>query len=593
MTEAEGAPLFGVERSIRGRTWRLATADEGASAALVRRFGLPEVAARAMAARGIGEDDARSYLEPTLRALMPDPLTLCDMDRAVDRLARAVLSREPVAVFGDYDVDGATSAALLVRYLRGLGVAVSVRIPDRLTEGYGPNAAAVRELARSARLLVTVDCGVTAFEALSAAREAGMEAVVLDHHQAEGDLPSALAVVDPKRPGDASGMDNLAAVGVVFLLLAGLNRALRGAGAFSSGHSEPDLLRLLDLVAFGTVCDVVPLVGLNRAFVAQGLKVLAARGNLGLATLADTAGITGPLSAYHIGFVLGPRINAGGRVGTSDLGVRLLTCDDPAEAATLAEELERHNGERREIEAATLLAAIEQVESTMPPDSAVAVAAGEDWHPGVVGLVAARLKERFNVPACAVTFQGGRGKGSGRSVPGVNLGAAILAAREAGILLSGGGHAMAAGFTLTRDRLSDFCTFLSDQVRAQIHGTTPAADLILDAALDVVGANAALVASLTRMQPFGPGNEEPRFAVPSVRLGRVDVVGAGHVRGHAYGSGGGRLKIIAFRAADDDLGQALLTHRDRPIHLAGTLRADTWQGRTDVQLVLEDAAWAE
>ncbi len=586
--------FLGVSRSVRGRLWRLQPAAAETVSALTRRFGLPEVVARAMAARGVTEADAETYLNPTLRALMPDPSRLADMDVAVARLARAVTARETIAIFGDYDVDGATSAALLARYFTGLGVPVRTHIPDRIAEGYGPNARALLGLRDAgANLLITVDCGVTAFDAIAAACAGGMEVIVVDHHQVEESLPACLAVVDPKRRDDTSGADDLAAVGVAFLLLVGLNRALRAAGAFGPERPEPDLKALLDLVAFGTVCDVVPLRGLNRAFVVQGLKVLGEGGNVGLACLAARAGLTAAPETYHIGFVMGPRINAGGRVGKSDLGARLLACDDRAVANAIAEELEQHNADRREIEATALAEAISQSDRIMPADGPVVVAAGEDWHPGVVGLVAARLKERFNVPACAVTFLGEIGKGSGRSVPGVNLGAAILAAREAGVLLSGGGHAMAAGFTVARAELSRFCAFLSDHVRAQMAGGPAVSEQFVDGAIDIGAATPALVETLARMEPFGAGNEEPRFVVPSVRLGRVDTVGAGHVRAHAYGRAGGRLKVIAFRCADDDLGAALLAHRDRQVHLLGALRADTWQGRRDVQFVVEDLAFAE
>lgn len=586
--------FLGVARSARGRVWRLQPADAETVSTLMRRHDLPDVVARAMAARGIDAANAETYLAPTLRALMPDPSRLADMDKAVERLAQAVTARETVAIFGDYDVDGATSAALLGRYLAGLGVPVRTHIPDRIAEGYGPNARALLGLRdQGAKLLVTVDCGVTAFEALAAAKAGGMETIVLDHHQVEDTLPDCLAVVDPKRRDDTSDADDLAAVGVVFLLLVGLNRALRAAGAFGPARPEPDLKKLLDLVAFGTVCDVVPLKGLNRAFVVQGLKVMGEGGNVGLACLAERAGLTGAPETYHIGFVMGPRINAGGRVGKSDLGARLLACDDRAVANAIAEELEQHNVDRREIEATALAEAIAQSDRVMPADGPVVVAAGEDWHPGVVGLVAARLKERFNVPACAVTFLGAVGKGSGRSVPGVNLGAAILAAREAGVLLSGGGHAMAAGFTVARDDLSRFCAFLADHVRAQMAGGAAVSEQLVDGAIDISAATPALVETLARMEPFGAGNEEPRFVVPSVRLGRVDTVGAGHVRAYAYGRAGGRLKMIAFRCADDDLGAALLAHRDRQVHLLGALRADTWQGRRDVQFVVEDLAFVE
>ena len=593
-TPEAAAAFLGVAHSVRGRLWRLQAADAEIVAALMRRYDLPEVVARAMAAREICEDTAEDFLSPTLRSLMPDPSRLADMDRAVERLVAAVRGREAIAVFGDYDVDGATSSALLVRYFESLGLTVRVHIPDRITEGYGPNAKALLGLRDAgANLLITVDCGVTAFAALEAARDAGMEVIVVDHHQVEDTLPPCLALVNPKRRDDTSGTQDLAAVGVVFLLLVALNRALRAAGAFTPETPEPDLKSLLDLVAFGTVCDVVPLKGLNRAFVVQGLKILSEGGNVGLACLAERAGLKAAPETYHIGFVMGPRINAGGRVGRSDLGVRLLSCADRALANSIAEELEQHNTDRREIEATALAEAIAQSDTIMPADGPVVVAAGEDWHPGVVGLVAARLKERFNVPACAVTFFGEVGKGSGRSVPGINLGAAILAAREAGVVLSGGGHAMAAGFTVKRADLSRFCAFLSDHVRAQAMGVPAVASAWVDGAIDIGAATPELIGILARMEPFGAGNEEPRFVVPTVRLGRIETVGAGHVRGHAYGRTGGRLKVIAFRAAEDDLGAALLGHRDRQVHLLGALRADNWQGRKDVQFVIEDLAFAD
>ena len=591
--DSDETAFLDVRRSVRGHIWRLSPADSELVSLLTRRFDLPEVVARAMVARGITADTAESYLTPTLRALLPDPSRLIDMDRAVARLVAAVKAGEPIGVFGDYDVDGATSSALLSRYLRGVCLDVRVHIPDRIAEGYGPNAAALIALRDAgAKLLLTVDCGTTAFEALQTARAAGLEVIVVDHHQVEDTLPEALAVVNPKRHDDTSGAEDLAAVGVTFLLLVALNRALRLAGVFGPERPEPDLMALLDLVAFGTVCDVVPLTGVNRAFVSQGLKVLTGGGNVGLASLAEMSGVKAPLGTYHIGFVMGPRINAGGRVGKSDLGARLLACDDPVLARYIAGELDQHNTARREIEAAALDEAVAQVETTMPPDCSVVVAAGEEWHPGVVGLVAARLKERFNIPACAVTFLGEHGKGSGRSVPGVNLGAAVLAAREAGVLLSGGGHAMAAGFTVARKDLLRLCAFLSDHIHAQ-EGSGVVAPVLVDGAIDLRGATPELVAVLARMEPFGAGNEEPRFAVPCVRLGRAEMVGGGHVRAHAYGKSGGRLKVIAFRAADGELGRALLGHRDRLVHLLGALRADNWNGRNDVQFVVEDLAWVD
>ncbi len=586
--------FLGVSHSVRGRFWQLASADTHTVSSLLRHSEMPEVMARAMAVRDIGEADVKDYLAPTVRDLLPNPSSLQDMDAAVERIVQAILSDEAIAVFGDYDVDGATSTALLIRYMRQVGKDVDIHIPDRITEGYGPNAPAVEALrARGADLLITVDCGVTSFAAISAARRAGLDVVILDHHQVEDSLPEAVAVVNPKRTDDTSGVDYLAAVGVVFLLLVGLNRSLRTKGYFSSDRPEPNLMQLLDLVAFGTVCDVVPLKGVNRAFVTQGLKILAEGRNPGLTALINITAIKPPLGTYHIGFVMGPRINAGGRVGQSDLGARLLSCDDPDQAAMLAEELEQNNLARRDIEATALREAIAQVEQTMPPDCRALVAAGENWHPGVVGLVASRLKERFNIPSCAVTFMGGQGKGSGRSVDGVNLGAAILAAREAGVLVTGGGHAMAAGFTVERENLSKLCSFLSDHVKQQAGQEKPLVPVTVDGAIDIHAAGPDLVESLSRMEPFGAGNDEPRFAVPSVRIGRADVVGNNHIRAFAFGSNGGRLKLIAFRAVETDLGRALLNHRDRQMHLLGALRADNWNGRRGVQFVVEDAAFVD
>jgi len=586
--------FLGVEQSVRGRKWVLSTADRHVIASMIRRYDLPEVVARAIAVRGVHEDEVDAYLNPTLRALLPNPSSLQDMDAAVARLVTAIRKREKVAVFGDYDVDGATSTALFVRYFRMMGQEVIIHIPDRVTEGYGPNSNAILKLREDgAQVLVTVDCGVTSFEALHTANQAGFDVIVLDHHQVEEKLPPAVAVVNPKRHDDNSGTDNLAAVGVVFMLLVGLNRALRQAGLFTDEMPEPDLKQLLDLVAFGTVCDVVPLTGVNRAFVAQGLKVLDAGVNAGLASLVSMTGAKSPLGTYHIGFVMGPRINAGGRVGRSDLGARLLSSDDADHASNLVAELEQNNVARREIEANALREAIDQAEKNMPKDCRALVVAGEDWHPGVVGLVAARVKERFNVPACAVTFLSGHGKGSGRSVEGVNLGAAILAAREAGVVETGGGHAMAAGFTVARNKLPDLCAFLSEHVKSQVGQEKTVLPMSVDGAIDIHAAVPELVELLSRMEPFGAGNDEPRFAVPSVRIGRADIVGGNHVRAFAFGSNGGRLKLIAFRASETELGRTLLNHQDRQVHLLGMLRADNWNGRKGVQLVVEDIAFVD
>jgi single-stranded-DNA-specific exonuclease len=582
-------PFLDVARSTTGRRWQARASDERMALALAQSRSLPEVVARVMAARGITLDTADSYLAPTLRQLMPDPSRLADMDVAAARLAEAVVSGESVAVFGDYDVDGATSAALFFRYLAAVGRAPRLYIPDRITEGYGPNAAALLRLHQEGvRLVVAVDCGTSAHEPLAAAAGAGLAVIVIDHHAAEATLPQAVAVVNPNRLDDASGQGMLCAAGVAFLTLVALNRKLRAAQWFR-GRPEPDLMGWLDLVALGTVCDVVPLVGLNRALVTQGLKVMARRGNIGLGALADVAGMNQPPEAYHAGFVLGPRVNAGGRVGASDLGSRLLTTEDRDEAMVLARRLEELNAERRQIEATVLEAALAQTGDAEPGPLVFAV--GADWHPGVIGIVASRLMERYKRPACVVSLAGGVGKGSGRSVRGVDLGAAVIAARQSGLLLAGGGHRMAAGFTVALEQLDALSAFLSGRIFDQLGGVTPQASLDLDGALSVGAVTPELVGLLARLGPFGAGNAEPRFAVADARVVKADVVGSGHVRCILTGAEGGRLKAIAFRSVDSELGQALLRAGGRPLHLAGPLRLDSWNGSTSVQLVIDDAAW--
>ena len=552
-----------------------------------------------MAARGIGLDQAASFLNPTLRDLLPDPSHLRDMDVAAERLAAVISGGQAIGILGDYDVDGATASAVLANYIRQAGGVAEIHIPDRVRDGYGPNLAALKSLSqRGCQVMVTVDCGITAFVPLAEAAALGLEVVVVDHHAAEVALPAALAVINPNRLDETSPHGHLAAVGVAFLLVVAVNRVLKRSGWFASARREPDLLRLLDIVALGTVCDVVPLVGVNRALVAQGLKVMASRGNPGLAALFDVSGVTEAPNAYHLGYVLGPRVNAGGRVGESQLGAWLLTTQDPAQAAEHARRLDGYNRERQEREAVMLLEALEQAEGRIehwradaPP---LLMVEGEDWHPGIVGLIASRLKERYGRPTCAVAFDGpgadAVGKGSGRSVPGLDLGAAIIAARQSGLLVAGGGHAMAAGFTVTRDRFNEFCRFLGERLSDQLTGELVPV-LELDGALDAGGATTDLVESLAQLGPFGAGNAEPRFAITGARLIKADVVGQGHVRCVLAGGGGGRLKAIAFRAVDGDIGQALLTAPPgASFHFAGTLRTDSWGGTTQVQLIIDDMA---
>lgn len=588
--EGDGGSFLGVAHSFSGRRWRQSEGDDRLAAALAQRLGLPELLGRILAARGIGIEAAPGFLEPRLRDLLPDPAHLKDMEKAAERLAAAIAADEPIAILGDYDVDGATSAALLQRFLAASGGRSLVHIPDRQKEGYGPNLPAMLRLQEAgARIVVTVDCGTTAHAPLAAAAAAGIETIVIDHHVAEPLLPPAFAIVNPNRLDEASPHRQLAAVGLAFLLAVAVNRALRRRGRYGA-RGEPDLMQLLDLVALGTVCDVVPLTGINRALVAQGLKVMQRRGNPGIAALADIAGVAERLDAYHAGFVLGPRVNAGGRVGSAGLGARLLATDDAAEAREIARRLDAFNGERREIEAAVLAAAIARVEEEPAPAPFV-LAAGEGWHPGVIGIVAGRLKERYHRPALVVALENGIGKGSGRSVPGLDLGAAIIAARQAGLIVNGGGHAMAAGFTIEEPRLAELRLFLAERAGAAIGAGTPVPLLAIDGALAPGAATGEFLDLIARLAPFGAGNPEPRFALPSARILGAAPVGGQHVRctvGDA--SGAGRLKAIAFRCLETPLGQALLGSGGTLLHLAGQLRADTWNGRRGVQLTIDDAA---
>jgi single-stranded-DNA-specific exonuclease len=589
---AGGAATFlGVERSICGRRWRLRNGDAHEAQVIAERLALPEIVGRLLAQRGIDCNHAPGFLAPRLRDQLPDPSHLRDMDAAVERLIRAVREGESIAVFGDYDVDGATSAALLARFFAAVGSQIRIYVPDRLREGYGPNAPALLRLqAEGARVVVTVDCGTTAHLPLAEAVDAGLDVIIIDHHVAEPLLPAAIAIVNPNRLDEESPHGSLAAVGVAFLLVVAVNRALRQAGWYANGRAEPDLMGWLDLVALGTVCDVVPLFGVNRALVAQGIKVARHNANPGLAALAAVAGVSEPLDAYHLGFLLGPRVNAGGRVGAADLGARLLATDDPALAAEFARRLDGYNLERREIEARTLEAAIAAVEAAAQSPVLV-FAAAEEWHPGVIGIVAARLKERYERPACVVALADGIGKGSGRSIPGLPLGPAVIAARQAGLLINGGGHAMAAGFTVAAEKLDALRRFLSERLGDGLDGEKLVAELSIDAALSLAAAQGALIDHIARLAPFGAGNPEPRLAFPGVRVIHTEAVGSGHLRCTlADPLGEARLRGIAFRVADTPLGHFLVETRGVAIHVAGHLRRDSWRGGDAVQLSIDDAA---
>jgi single-stranded-DNA-specific exonuclease len=591
--------FLGVDRSATGRVWRDRLDERGNLRALsiVQRHGLPELLARVVAGRGIEPDGVEAYLEPTIRKLMPDPSTVTAMDAAIERLADAVMRREAIAIFGDYDVDGATSSALLASFLRLAGQNPFIYIPDRIFEGYGPNVPAIRTLAeRGTKLLVTVDCGTTSHEPLAEAARLGLDTIVIDHHQADEQLPAAVAVVNPNRLDDISGLGSLAAVGVTFLVLVALNRELRLRGYWNVGRPEPDLLDLTHLAALGTVADVVPLKGLNRAFVAKGLIAMRRREHAGLTALMDVARLSGPPEPWHLGFMLGPRINAGGRIGRADLGAQLLMLEDPIEAARIATELDRLNRERQTIEQATLAEAEAEAMAALGIEEkgAVVVTAAAGWHPGVVGLVAARLKERYGRPAFAIALEpGDTGTGSGRSITGVDIGRAVRHAVAEGLLIKGGGHAMAAGVTLKRGALGAFRAYLEETLAPAVEAARREDSLLIDGAVSAAGATIELHALIDRASPFGAGNPEPIIALPGHIIAYADPVGQAHVRVRLRAGDGAAVNAIAFRAIGQKLGEALLKNRGQSMHVAGCLAVDRWQGEPRVQLRILDAAPAD
>ncbi len=588
--------FLGVEKSATGRAWRDRLDERGNVRALTiaQRLGVPELLARVLAGRGVEPDQAEAYLDPTIKRLLPDPHTLTDMQAASARIAQAIAHSERVAIFGDYDVDGATSSALLAHFLRHCGLDPIIHIPDRIFEGYGPNVDAIRSFAeRGVKLLITVDCGTTSIEPLAEAKKLGLDTVVIDHHQADEELPAAVAIVNPNRADDLSGLGHLAAVGLVFVTLVALTRELRQRDFWNADRIEPDLMSLLHLVALGTVADVVPLQGLNRAFVAKGLIALRRRDHVGQTALMDAARLSGPPEAWHLGFLLGPRINAGGRIGRADLGVRLLLEQDPSEAAAIAAELDRLNRERQQIELATVAQAEAEAMAALGLEEkgAVVVTAAQGWHPGVVGLVAARLKERYGRPAFAIALEpGGIGTGSGRSIAGVDLGRAVRQAVHDGLLLKGGGHAMAAGITLPKGGLAAFRAFLEATLGPSVEIARSERALLIDGAVSAGGVNLALVEMLARAGPYGAGNPEPLLALPAHTLAYADVVGENHIRARFRSGDGKIVNAISFRAVGTPLGQALIENRGRPMHAAGYLAVDRWQGAERVQMRLTDVA---
>jgi len=588
--------FLGVRQSLTNKLWRDRLDARGTARALamVQRYQLPEMLARVLAGRDVEIEEVSDFLDPTIRKLMPDPFTVTQMEAAAQRIADAAVKGERVAIFGDYDVDGATSAALLAWHLRHCGLDPLIHIPDRIFEGYGPNIDAITALAaKGATLLVTVDCGTTSLAPLAEARRLGMSVVVIDHHQCGEDLPEVDALVNPNRPDDLSGLGYLAAVGLTLVTLVAVNRELRSRGFWTAERPEPDLLGMLHHVALGTVADVAPLIALNRAFVAKGLIALRRRDHVGHTALMDVARLNGPPEAWHLGFMLGPRINAGGRIGRADLGVRLLLETDVSEAARIAAELDRLNSERRVIEqAAEAQAEAEALAALGFEDKgAVIVTASEGWHPGVVGLVASRLKEKFARPAFAIALEpGGIGTGSGRSIPGVDLGKAVRHAVEQGILMKGGGHAMAAGVTLRKERLAEFRAYLESALAADVADARHVNEILIDGAISARAATPELVATLNRAGPFGSGNPEPIVALPSHQLVYADEVGQAHLKLRFKSGDGAIVNGVAFRSVGQKLGNALVQHRGQILHVAGTLTVDRYQGVERVQLRVLDVA---
>jgi single-stranded-DNA-specific exonuclease len=582
--------VLGIEKSLTGRRWIWRPSEERLGLGLAEKLGLPELIGRLLAARGVTTEQAPDFLDPTLRAMLPDPSCIVDMDVAAARLAKAVLTQECIGVFGDYDVDGACSAALMVTVLRALGCRVLHHVPDRILEGYGPNTEAMRGMAEGgASLLICVDCGTTAHDAFAPLHNMA-DILVLDHHKADGAPPLITATVNPNRLDCGSGLTGICATAVAFLACIALLRSLRAQGFFAA-RPQPDLLALLDLVALATICDVMPLTGLNRALVTQGLRVMAKRMRPGIAALLEVATLNDAPTAMHCGFALGPRINAAGRIAEADMGLRLLLTDDPHEARQLAATLDSVNRQRQAVEAGILKDAMAQASVQVEAGCPVIMVAQDGWHPGVVGIVAGRLKEKFNRPALVGGITEALVKGSGRSVAGLDLGAAIIAARQSGLLLTGGGHAMAAGFSLPAENLPAFHAMLNECL-AEALALPREADLMLEGVLAVSGADAALAQLVARLGPFGMGNEEPLFVLPRARVVKTDRIGkdGGTIRAMVEGEGGGRIKALLFRAKEDGLADALSRPGGAPLHLAGHLRAESWNGRISAGFFVTDAA---
>lgn len=583
-----------VERSISGRRWTPRLQDERLAQAIAERHELPEILGRVMAARGVGLEEAEAFLNPTIRSLMPQPSALKDMEKGAQRLAEAIIAQTRIGIISDYDVDGVSSAAIFQMFLRAVGSDANIHMPDRLTEGYGPSEHAVKLLKeQGCTLLLTLDCGVLAHDPLAHAAELGMESIIVDHHQASEILPEAYAVINPNRQDDISGFGYLCAAGVVMILIATVNKLLRAKGWYSEARPEPNMLQWLELVALATVCDVVPLKGLNRAYVTQGLKIMSRRENMGLAMLSDIARLKRSPDVYALGFVLGPRLNAAGRIGHAGLALELLTTRDKGRANQLAQELEQLNRQRQAIEMRVVDAAAIQAEASLGKErlGSVIIVASEGWHPGVVGLAAARLKERYQLPSfvLASNQKTGLASGSGRSINGVDIGSAIRAALEAGVIVKGGGHAMAAGLTVEIAKLAELRSFLEEKLSLAVANAAENS-LQIDGALSASGATLDLIELLEQAGPYGSAHPAPVFAFPAHRVAYADPAGSDHIRCTLASADGTQIKAIAFRAMGTELGELLLTERKLPLHIAGRLTIDEWGAKRVPSLQIEDIA---
>jgi len=580
--------------SACGYKWQERNYNLQDSIAIARQNNLSEIIARILTARGIHSNAIQSFLNPTLRDLMPNPFELFDMQKAARLLADEIISQPQtptIAIFGDYDVDGATSSALLVRYLRFFAIEPLVHIPDRIKEGYGPNAPSLLSLKeKGAKIVITVDCGTLAFEPIAAASAAGLQVIVIDHHKGDAVLPDAFAVVNPNRFDETSEHTMLAACGVTFLFMAAVNKLLKDAGV-----KTPDLLQFLDLVALGTICDVVPLEKANRAFVRQGLKIMASRANIGITTIIDKAKINEKPNSYHAGFIIGPRINAGGRVGKSDLGIRLLATEDQAEAQAIAEELEQFNAERKAIEFSVQEEAMQDADA-LPKSDGIIIVARQGWHQGVIGVVAGRLKEHFHKPVAVIALKDGVGKASARSITGVDLGAAVIAANHSGLLLDGGGHAMAAGFSIEENKIPLLREFINHRIANQVAEINQERILYIDANISLTGLNVEFVRLLEQIGPFGAGNPQIRLALGNIRIVKSDIMGSEHVRAIAVDAGASgsnnNLKLVAFRSVGTPLGNMLLNSHGKILCVAGHAKINSWQGRESVDFFVDDVKFS-